>query len=126
MAFRVEIVPRAFDDLDSIATYIKTQSSFRVAERWFNGILRAISLLAEMPERCPVAEESADLGAEVRVLLFGRGNQQYKVYFVVHQPSAAEGIVRVIHVRHWARRSPNVDELDDLMDDTTDESDYES
>ena len=32
MAFRVEILPQAFADLDSIAEYIKTASNFATAE----------------------------------------------------------------------------------------------
>ena len=55
MAFRVEIEPQAFDDLDSIAEYIKIKSSFAVAERWFNSVLDDIDSLKDMPARCPIA-----------------------------------------------------------------------
>ena len=120
MAFRVELEPQAFADLDAIATYIRERSSFRQAERWFNGILAAIRSLSEMPERCPVAEESSLLGAEVRVLLFGRTSRQYKIYFAVHN-SPLDQRVRVFHIRHWARREPDGDELEDLMDEALNE-----
>ncbi len=33
MAFQVEIAPQAFEDLDSIADYIKARSSFATAEK---------------------------------------------------------------------------------------------
>ena len=39
MAFRVEVEPQAFEDLDSIAEYIKRKSSFTVAQKWFNGVI---------------------------------------------------------------------------------------
>ena len=42
MAFRVEISPRAFNDLDEIARYIKQQASSEQAEEWFNGMIAAI------------------------------------------------------------------------------------
>jgi plasmid stabilization system protein ParE len=42
MAFRVEISPQAFEDLDSISAYIRHRGSFESAERWFNGIVAAI------------------------------------------------------------------------------------
>jgi plasmid stabilization system protein ParE len=45
MAFRVEIAPQAFEDLDSIADYIRERSSFAVAEKWFNGIIDDIASL---------------------------------------------------------------------------------
>jgi plasmid stabilization system protein ParE len=76
MAFRVEISPRAFDDLDEIARYIKQQGSFEQAEKWFNGIIAAIRTLEDLPHRCPVASESEELGQEVRLLLYGKRNRQ--------------------------------------------------
>jgi plasmid stabilization system protein ParE len=65
MAFRVEIAPQGFEDLDSIAAYIKERSSFAVAERWFNGVIDDISSLNDMPARRPIAPESEELGKEV-------------------------------------------------------------
>ena len=76
MAFRVEVSPRAFRDLDKIARYIKGQSSLNQAEEWFNGIVAAIRTLENMPYRCPVADVSEELGQEVRLLLYGMRNRQ--------------------------------------------------
>ena len=81
MAFRVEIEPQAFEDLNSIADYIKTRSRFSVAERWFNGVMDAIGSLRDMPGRCPIATESQDLHEEIRLLLHGKKNRAYKIYF---------------------------------------------
>ncbi len=50
MAFRVEISPGAFHDLDEIAGYIKQQGSFEQAEVWFNEIMAAIRRLSDMRE----------------------------------------------------------------------------
>jgi plasmid stabilization system protein ParE len=61
MAFRVEVSPRAFEDLDGIAAYIRRQGSFESAEVWFNGIIAAIGALRRAPQRCPLAEESRQL-----------------------------------------------------------------
>ena len=72
MAFRVEIAPQAWADLDAIADYIKQRGSFESAQRWFNGIIDAIAALTDMPGRCPIAEESGELGQEVHLLLYGR------------------------------------------------------
>jgi plasmid stabilization system protein ParE len=121
MAFRVEIEPQAFEDLDSIAGYIKTKSSFAVAGRWFNGIINDIASLKEMPARCPIAPESEDLGDEVRILLHGRKNRTYKIYFAIHYETPSTGTVRVFHVRHWALKPLIPDELKELMDEFADE-----
>jgi plasmid stabilization system protein ParE len=120
MAFRVEIAPQAFDDLDSIADYIKERSSFAVAERWFNGVIDDIDSLKNMPARYPVAPESEDLGREVHVLLHGRKNRTYKLYYSIEYETQSRGTVRVFHVRHWARKSPSEDELQELMDELED------
>jgi len=58
MAFRVEVSPRAFDDLDAIAGYIADHGNFERAQEWFNGMIGAIASLKDMPGRCPVADES--------------------------------------------------------------------
>jgi plasmid stabilization system protein ParE len=89
MAFRVEISPRAFNDLDEIADYIKQRGSFEQAENWFNGIIAAIRTLEDLPHRCPVAEESEELGQEVRLLLYGKRNRRYRVYYAVQQTDHA-------------------------------------
>jgi len=38
-----------------------------------------------------------------------------KVYFAIHHESQA---VRIFHVRHWAMKPAEADELEDLMDET--------
>ena len=116
MAFHVEISPRAFNDLDEIARYIKQHSSFEQAEGWFNGIFAAIRTLEDMPTRCRVADESEDLGQEVRLLLHGKRNRKYKVYYSIRESTCT---IRVFHVRHWARTNPNTDQLRELMGDRT-------
>ena len=121
MAFSVEIAPQAFDDLDSIAGYIQANSSFAVAERWFNDIFADIGSLREMPSRCPVAPESAELGREVRMLLHGRRRRTYKIYYEIEYATPTHGRVMVFHVRHWARKPLVGDELQDLIDEMEDE-----
>ena len=115
MAFRVEISPRTFNDLDEIAEYIKQRSSFEQAEKWFNGIIAAIRSLEHSPHRYHVTEESEELGQEVRVLLYGKRNRRYKVYYSVQETAPSTGTLRVFHVRHWARRSLDPDQLRKLM-----------
>ena len=121
MAFRVEIEPQAFDDLNSIADYIKASSSFAVAETWFNGVIDDIASLKEMPARCSVAPESEDLGQEVRILLHGRRKRTYRIYYTIDYETPSTGRVRVFHVRHWAREPLSEDELQELIDDMEDE-----
>jgi plasmid stabilization system protein ParE len=110
MAFRVEISPEALENLDEIAAHIQQHGSFESAQRWFNGIVISIRSLGEMPRRCPLAGESDDLQTEVRLLLYGTRNRRYKVYFAIHHESE---VVRVFHIRHWARKPVETDGLED-------------
>ena len=120
MGFQVEIEPQAFEDIDSITGYINAASDFEVAQKWFNGILEAIASLSDLPTRCAVmAPESEELGQEIRLLLYGRKNRTYKIYFSSDQDSDP-GLVRVFHVRHWARKPVTLDELGDLTEDEPD------
>ena len=114
MAFRVEISPRAFNDLDEISRYIQEEGSFQQAEEWFNGIMAAIRTLELLPHRCPVADESEDLEQEVHLLLYGKRNRKYRVYYSIQQRTPSTGKVRVFHVRHWARVSLSSDQLREL------------
>ena len=119
MAFRVEISPRAFKDIDEIARYLEQQGSFDQAEKWFNGIFAAIRTLEDLPNRCPVADESEHLGKEVHLLLCGKRNRKYRVYYSIQQRTPSTGKVHVFHVRHWARKSLNSDQLRELRGDHT-------
>ena len=118
MAFRVEIAPRAFADLDAIAEYIEEHGDFESARRWFNGIFVAMRALGEMPRRHRVANEPGGLAADLRILLYGGRNRRYKIYYSIDQES---GTVRVFHVRHWARRDPGTDEIEGMMDEFGDQ-----
>jgi plasmid stabilization system protein ParE len=110
MAFRVEISPEALENLDAIAAHIQEHGSFESAERWFNAILVAIRSLGEMPSRCPLASEADDLQTEARLLLHGKRNHRYKIYFAIYHASAT---VRVFHIRHWARKPVEKSELEE-------------
>ena len=77
----------------------------------------AIRTLSELPHRCSVADESERPEAEVRLLFHGKRNRRYKVYFAIRDETQT---VRVFHVRHWAMKPIEADELEDLLDETTD------
>lgn len=112
MAFRVEVMPQAFADLDAIATYLESSASFAVAEKWFRGILTAIGSLREMPARCPLVMDPAILDHEVRLMLYGRRNRRYRVFFAIRYRTPRSGVVQVFHVRHWSAQPAGRDELE--------------
>ncbi len=101
MRYRIEIQPNALRELDDAFGCIARRSPAR-AERWQARAMRAIRSLTEFPRRSPLAPESDDFGAEVRQLLYG----DYRILYDIQGDT-----VRILHVRHGARRPLPPDEL---------------
>ncbi|MFM9958652.1 MAG: type II toxin-antitoxin system RelE/ParE family toxin [Phycisphaerales bacterium] len=94
MKHRVIIEAQAASDIREAARWIAEQGAPLNAARWIDGIESAIDSLASMPERCPLAPESAAFDLAIRQLMFG----SHRILFV-----AKSGLVHVLHVRHGAR-----------------------
>ena len=127
MGFEIVITDEALADLDSITGFLKRTAGLNPARKWFSSIIGAIETLADLPSRCPIATDLDDLGDEVRLLLHGPKNRAYKVYFkiLLEECTASGGTVFVFHVRHWARKPPTNEELDELTDDLQSQGDGE-
>jgi len=91
MAFEVLVTDEAFADLDTLAEVIRIRSSIGVSRKWFSSIIAAINNLSAMPERCPLAPEASQLGGDVRLLLHGRRNRRYKIYFRIKPQGPSHG-----------------------------------
>lgn len=85
------------------------------ADRWLEGLTRAIEGLAVMPRRHAVARENDVYNVEIRrMLYFGpskryrRNRTAYRVLFHVIEPTEddPEGVVRVLHIWHGALGEP--------------------
>jgi plasmid stabilization system protein ParE len=96
MAFRVELRPRAEQDLETLFRQLVQVASIRGPE-WVNGMERAIASLREMPGRCPVVCQFSKGAVEVRQLLYD---------FTIESRT-----VWILHIRHGARRALKPREL---------------
>ena len=72
---------------------------------------RAILVLDQHPERCPVAPESFDPDSPVRVCSATDAGHACIESFPLS--ITAPKVVRMVHVRGGARQQPTVDELKD-------------
>ena len=73
--------------------------SATVAERWYEGLTKAITSLAKNPGRFPVSrEDSTALGCEARLLLYGRRRGVFRILYTI-----SDGTVWVLRIRHSAR-----------------------
>jgi hypothetical protein len=69
--YAIAIFPQAMADIRAAVTWRGQRSSF-AAGRMHAGLLAAVRRLANNPERCPLANEAADLSLDLRELLCGR------------------------------------------------------
>jgi plasmid stabilization system protein ParE len=113
MVFEVLVADEALTDLIAITGFIRDNGSPLEANRWLEAIADRIASLRSMPERCPVALASYGLGVEVRVLQHGSRNRTYRIYFTIAR--RPRRVVRVLHIRHWARRPLTAMDLHDLL-----------
>lgn len=96
MTHKVIIDPAAANEAEEAYRYIAKRAPDN-AVRWYHRLLDSMFSLSVMPRRCPVAPESEHLDREVRCLVHGN----YRILYVVDD---SKKIVRILHVRHGARR----------------------
>jgi plasmid stabilization system protein ParE len=97
MKYKVIVQPPARADIEAAYLYLRERAP-AAAERWLDGIEKAVLTLEQFPFRCGIAPESREFPEEIRHLLHGRRASVYRILFVIR---GAE--VRVLHVRHGAR-----------------------
>jgi len=79
MALTVILDPEAYDDTLRITGFISRRVSPVSAARWKNQIESAIALLESEASQWAEAEEAANVGIVLRVLLHGRGRHVYRI-----------------------------------------------
>jgi hypothetical protein len=109
MRYRVDVAASAEAELEQLYLWVVEQAPHQGAA-WFNGLEQAILSLDQNPERCAIAAESLDPANPIRVLLYGRRPYVYRIFFMIDSAARA---VRVVHVRHGAKKRPTIDELAD-------------
>jgi plasmid stabilization system protein ParE len=97
LPFLVVFRPQAQADITAAATWL-ARTSPTVAVRWHRGLLSIIDKLETNPALYPVADEAADLGLDLRELLYGRRRSVYRILFTI-----AGQRVNVLRVRHAAQ-----------------------
>lgn len=99
MEFRVEVTPRAQQDLDTIYAWVVSSAPV-VGLRWFERFENSIASLSTFPGRCPIVPKLSSRRQTIRKLVFGTTRHKYRVFFTMR----AE-VVTILHVRHGSRRA---------------------
>lgn len=97
MAYHVEIMPRASQDLRDIYRRIHADDSPQ-ALAWFNGLEAMVYSLDKHPRRGVVTPESDKL----RHLLYGTKPHVYRIIYAIDDRKRK---VSVLHIRHGAREN---------------------
>ncbi len=105
MAYHVEFTPRAVVDLDELYQWVKANAPYR-GPLWFDRFEGAILSLGNFPGRCPAVSSLSTPEDTIRRLVFGRKRNRYAVYYAVFGD-----VVRILHVRHGARKAPKRKDL---------------
>jgi len=95
--YEVVFDPDAQREALEAADYI-AQTSPHNAEKWFAGLQVAVEGLRRMPKRYGKARESEALGIDLRQHVY----HSHRMIFRVEEDA---GTVRVLHIRHAARRA---------------------
>lgn len=93
MAYSVKLSPQARRDVQETADFLRDNAGIERAQKWKNGILSAIESLSEMPSRCAIAEESAEVGVELRHLM----HRPHRIIFRVQEAAQTVDVLRVYH-----------------------------
>jgi len=104
---------RAVAEADRAAEYIR-QFAPQAAVRWFDGLVKAVLSLEEMPRRCPQAPEAERLGVELRQLLYGKRTGVFRIVFRIYDEAQPLPLVRVIAIRHGSRDRLRAEDLGDF------------
>ena len=104
MEYDIEISSVAEGEADSAFVWISQVASLDKAKEWYEGLLKTIDSLSQMPKRCPLARENEYFSLEIRQLLYGRGRNSYRILFTIVEDREVSA-VRILHVRHASQQT---------------------
>lgn len=73
MTYRIDFSSVAKAEADAAFLSFSQFTTPDHAQEWYQGLIKAISSLQTMPNRCALARENAFFSQEIRQLLYGRG-----------------------------------------------------
>jgi plasmid stabilization system protein ParE len=101
MSYRVEFTDVADMEVENILLWIMGRAPER-AERWQDGLEKAVQSLEDFPGRCALVLEVSTPERQVRQLLYGA----YRLLFTLLDTDGDGNLdtVRILHVRHGAQK----------------------
>jgi len=94
--YEVRFTRRALADVDAALAWLSSRSAS--AALWRAGLIGRVAALEQSPDRYPAADEAADVGMDLRELLYGRRRGVYRILFTIDG-----SVVHIHRVRHAAQ-----------------------
>ena len=104
MTYRIDFSSIAKAEGDAAFLNLSQFTTVDRAQVWYQGLIRAIASLQEMPRRCTVARENNFFSQEIRQLLYGHGKQAYRIVFTILD-DAMIPTVRILYIRHVSQKT---------------------
>jgi plasmid stabilization system protein ParE len=104
MSYRIDFSSTAKAEADAAFLRFSQFAQPERAQEWYQGLMKAVSSLQQMPNRCGLARENDFFSQEVRQLIYGRGKSTYRVLFTILEDQKVP-TVRILHVRNAAQRT---------------------
>jgi plasmid stabilization system protein ParE len=83
MEYAVEVTQIAAAEIDTAYEWIKERAP-DAAERWYAGLMAALSSLRHDPRRCARVLTAEFVDSEIRQLVYGRRRGRYRILFAIH------------------------------------------
>ena len=101
MSYHVEFTDVADMEAENILLWIMGRTPER-AQRWQDGLEKAVQSLEDFPGRCAVVSELSTPNRQVRQLLYGA----YRLLFTLLDTNGDGELdtTRILHVRHGAQK----------------------
>ena len=113
VAYRVVLADAAKADVHLIYDWVLERAPIRGPE-WFDDLMDCLYSLEQLPYRCPLAREAAEMKRDVRCLHFGRRRHTYRILYEIDE---AARTVTILHIRHGALKDFATSEVDEPLPD---------
>jgi plasmid stabilization system protein ParE len=104
MIYRIDFSSTAKSEADAAFLRFAQFTSSDRAQNWYQGLVKAIASLQEMPRRCAIAPENEFFSQEIRQLLYGRGQSKYRILFTVLDDQTIPTI-RILYIRNTSQNT---------------------
>jgi plasmid stabilization system protein ParE len=107
MPCKVVLADTAKADADRMYAWITAEAPVH-GPQWFEELTDSLHSLERLPQRCPLARESAKARRPIRCLLFGKRHGVYRILYEVDERTQT---VWILHIRHGALQDLRPGEL---------------